>query len=429
MNTQEVKRLKEKVQWRILPYAFALYVIAYLDRANVAFVKGDMSAALGFTEQIFGFGAGIFFVGYLILEIPSSIAVEKRGARRLLARILITWGLCTVVTAFVKTPQQFYWARFLLGVAEGGFFPGIIVYLAQWFAPGDRSRALAGFIIAIPVAMGLGGAISAWMLTLDWLGLAGWQWVFILQGVPAVIAGVITYFYLTDRPGEARWLNDSEKQWLTTALAAANRPAGVPHGHVPIWKAFKQRNVLLLAVALFFANLANYTFIFWLPASIRQLAGTSTASAAAWSGIPFAFTVVCMLWWARSSDRTGRRKLHATLPLALAGLFLTLSAIPGQPFALVMVWLSFTAACAFSFATSFWILPHMTLTAAAAAAAIGLINLVGNLGGFVGPYANGSLMTKGYPDALRIGLLSLSYLAAACLVFLVKVRSSETPPR
>src|SRR5688572_11419811 len=336
MNETEVQRLRSKLGWRILPFVFFLYIIAYLDRANVAFVKSDMSAALGFSEEVFGFGAGIFFIGYLVLEIPSTIAVERSGVRRLLARILITWGACAVATAFVKTPTQFFWVRFLLGVAEGGFFPGIIVYLAQWFTPADRARALAGFIIGIPVAMGLGGPISAWILGLNWLGLAGWQWVFILEGLPAILAGIVTLFYVTNRPEEARWLSSTEKNWLVSALAKSKQELAATAGHISMWQAFRHPAVLLLAFGLFFANLANYCFVFWLPSSIQKVSGLSAASAAAWSGIPFAFTVVCMFLWARSSDRTVRRKLHAVLPLVLAGVFFTLSAIPHQSFPLVL---------------------------------------------------------------------------------------------
>jgi ACS family tartrate transporter-like MFS transporter len=427
LNSEETLRLRKKVAWRILPYAFILYIIAYLDRANVAFAKIDMSAALGFSEKVFSFGAGIFFIGYLVLEIPSTIAVEKWGARRLMARILITWGLCTVLTGFIHTANQFYWARFLLGVAEGGFFPGIIVYLSQWFIQEDRSRAFAGFIIGIPAAMALGGPFSAWMLQLDWLRMAGWQWLFIFQGAPAIIAGVITYFFLADRPEKARWLSEREKNWLSKKLAAEREQRAASGGRMSIWAAFRQPAVVLLALALFFANLANYCFIFWLPASIQKVTGGNSSTSAAWSAIPFAFTILVMLWWSRSSDKTGRRKFHAVLPLTIAGVCLTLSAIPGQSFPLVMVWLSLTAACAFSFATSFWVLPHMSLTAVAAAAAIGLINSIGNLGGFVGPYANGSLMDRGFPDSLRVGLLSLSYLVAAFLIGLVKVQKSGEP--
>jgi MFS transporter, ACS family, tartrate transporter len=416
LNSLEIQQLRAKVAWKILPYVFVLYIIAYLDRANVAFAKLDMSSALGFSERIFSFGAGIFFIGYLVLEIPSTIAVEKWGARRLMARILLTWGACTVVTGFVQTPNQFYLARFLLGVAEGGFFPGIIVYLSQWFTREDRSRAFAGFIIGIPVAMAIGGPVSAWILTFDWFGLTGWQWVFILEGAPAIIAGVLTFYYLADRPEKAKWLSQREKAWLAARLAEERMEPGKSGGHMSIWAAFRQPAVLLLALGLFFANLANYCFIFWLPTSIQKLTGGSSAAAAAWSGIPFAVTIGLMFWWARSSDRSGRRKFHAVLPLALAGIFLTVSAIPGQPFAIVMIWLSLTAACAFSFATSFWVLPHMTLSAVAAAAAIGLINSVGNLGGFAGPYANGTLIDLKFSDTFRISLLSLSYIVAAILV-------------
>ena len=212
------KRTRSKIVRRVLPFLCLLYLAAYLDRANVAFAKLTMTADLHFSEAVYGFGAGIFFLGYLLLEIPGALIVERWGARRWFARILVTWGLCTIVVGFVRTPLQFYGARFLLGVAEAGFYPGIIVYLTHWFARGDRAKAMAGFIVAIPVSLVLGAPISALILKLHWLGLPGWRWVFILEGLPAIVLGIVTFFYLTDRPRDAMWLEPEERAWITQEL-------------------------------------------------------------------------------------------------------------------------------------------------------------------------------------------------------------------
>src|SRR5262249_18913947 len=214
-HTNVAGTARRKVALRILPFVFVLYIVNYLDRANIAFAKLSMSEELGFSEEVFGTGAGIFFFGYLALEIPGALIVERWSARRWFARILISWGLCTALVGAVQSATQFYGARFLLGLAEAGFFPGIIVYLTHWFAPRDRARAMAGLILAIPIAMGLGSPISGFLLNLHWLQVEGWRWVFILEGVPAVVLGFVTLFYLTDRPREAHWLEPEEREWIT----------------------------------------------------------------------------------------------------------------------------------------------------------------------------------------------------------------------
>jgi ACS family tartrate transporter-like MFS transporter len=216
--TSGADNIRRKIAWRILPFIFTLYIIASLDRANVAYAKLTMMADQGFSEAVFGFGAGIFFAGYLLFEIPGALIVERWSARRWFARILITWGLCAVLVGFIRTASQFYAARFFLGLAEGGFFPGIIVYLTHWFCARDRARALAAFILAIPVSLSLGGPISALILRLDWFGLAGWRWVFILEGLPAILFGVVALVYLTDQPREAAWLEPEERKWIIAEL-------------------------------------------------------------------------------------------------------------------------------------------------------------------------------------------------------------------
>lgn len=408
---------------RILPYVFVLYIIAYLDRANVAFANATMSADLGFSAAVFGFGAGIFFLGYFMLEIPGALIVERWSARRWLARIMVTWGICTVLVGMVKTPAQFYGARFLLGAAEAGFFPGVIVYLTHWFTEKDRARALAGFVMAAPVSLVLGAPLSGLILRANWLDQPGWRWVFVLQGIPAIIFGVVTLFYLTDRPREAKWLDAEEREWLTAQLEFENQ-AKQAAGKTGWWRALRQRDVLLLTSAYFFANVAGYGFIIWLPNILSRTHGLSPVAAAAVSALPFGAAVAGAWFSGRSSDRTGERKMHACVSFAAAGTFLVLSALPNQPMATALMLTCLTGAAFYGWVPPFWVLPTQALTASAAAAAIGLINSVGNLGGFVGPSVTGLILARGLPPVAAMVLLSVCYLLAALLTAFVKVRRS-----
>lgn len=411
--------LRRKIARRILPFLFILYVIAYLDRANVAFARVPMTGALGFSDAVYGFGAGIFFLGYFLLEIPGALIVERWGARRWICRILVTWGIVTVLFAFIRTPGQFYTGRFLLGVAEAGFFPGVIVYLTHWFRESDRSRALAGFLIAAPVALVVGAPISALTLHLDWLGIGGWRWIFILQGLPAIFLGIVTLWYLPDSPREARWLDAAERESIQDALDLENKRSGPSEKW---WRTLRQRDLLLLCAAHAFANVAGYGFIFWLPSTIKAAMRLSAGKADAISALPFACAAVSIWLLGQSSDRTGKPKLHACIPMFCAGLFFILSAVPGQPVAVVLGWLCLTAACVFGWNPGFWTLPTGLFTGPARAASVGLINSVGNLGGFIGPALIGYLLTAtGNPRAL-VFLVSLSYCAAAGLTACVRVK-------
>jgi ACS family tartrate transporter-like MFS transporter len=230
------KALRRKVAWRILPLVFVLYIVAYLDRANVGFAKLRMASDLGFSEEVFGLGIGIFFIGYLILEIPGALLVERWSARKWFARILISWGIISAFTAFVRTPMQFYIVRFLLGVAEAGFFPGLIVYFTHWFLSADRARALSGLVMAVPFSLALGAPVSALLLDVKWLGLVGWKWLFLLEGLPAVILGFLTLLWMTDRPRDAKWLSAEERVYLESALEEEARAKRGP-GNIGVWEA------------------------------------------------------------------------------------------------------------------------------------------------------------------------------------------------
>jgi MFS transporter, ACS family, tartrate transporter len=417
--TSGIDNIRRKIAWRILPFVFTLYIVASLDRANVAYAKLTMMADQGFSEAVFGFGAGIFFVGYLLFEIPGALIVERWSARRWFARILITWGLCAVLLGFIRTTSQFYVARFFLGVAEGGFFPGMIVYLTHWFCARDRARALAAFILAIPVSLCLGALISALILRLDWFGLAGWRWVFILEGLPAILLGAVSLFYLTDRPGEAAWLEPEERHWIIAELEG-EKQAKRAAGQVFILQALQKRNVVLLALALFFANIGTYAFVFWLPTTVQKASGRSAIFSTALSALPFVVALVSVVLAGRSSDHRGERKLHTAVPLGLVGLFFTLSSFAGTPFPVVMLCLCATGAVLFAWTPSFWVLPTVTLGESAAAASFGLINSVGNLGGFVGPAVVGYLLSRSISHTVTTGLLAWTFVMAGTLILCVR---------
>ena len=343
LESSTANSARVRIAARILPLVFTMYIVNYLDRANVSFAKLPMSEELGFSERVYGQGAGIFFIGYLAFEIPGALIVERFGARRWMARILITWGLCTAAVGMVRTPTQFYGARFLLGLAEAGFFPGIIVYLTHWFAPRDRARAMSGLILAIPIALGLGAPISAAILGINWFGISGWRWLFILEGLPAVALGIFTFFFMTDRPSQATWLKPEERDWINNELET-ERLGKQATERVTIWQAFRQPNVILLSLALFAGNLNSYTFVFWLPTVIKNASGLSIRAATLYSGLPYAAGLIAMLIASYLSDRSGRRKFYTIVPMILTAVLLTVSSLPGQPFWLVMVWLCLAGA-------------------------------------------------------------------------------------
>jgi len=418
--------LRRKVAWRVLPLVFLLYIVAYLDRANIGFAKLRMASDLKFSEEVFGLGIGIFFIGYLILEIPGALLVEHWSARKWFARILISWGLISALTAFVRTPMQFYCARFFLGVAEAGFFPGIIVYFTHWFASRDRGRALSGLIMAVPFSLALGAPVSALLLDVNWLGLAGWKWLFIIEGLPAVALGVVTLRCLTDRPRDAKWLTPEERCHLEDVLAVEAR-AKDAGGKITIRDALRMPNVWLLALGIFATNTGGYALTFWLPTTVKHLSGGSDHAALFYSGLFYACGLVSVFVSGQSSDRSGDRKWHCVAGQVATALFLAGSAIPGQPFALVMTWLFLTALAAYFWPSPFWALPTLTLTASAAALAIGLINMCANLAGYLGNHTLGWMKTRGFGESACLLFLASCYLLGGVLVSLVSLRGTFVP--
>jgi len=420
-------RTRRKISWRILPFIFLLYIIAYLDRANVAFVKLSMTTDLGFSDAVFGLGAGIFFLGYFLLEIPGALIIERWSARRWLARILVTWGICTVLVGFVRTANQFYAARFLLGAAEAGFFPGIIVYLSHWFCKQDRARATARFVMAAPISLVIGAPLSALILKATWWEIPGWRWVFILEGIPAIIFGFVTLFYLTDRPSQAAWLSPEERDWINAELELEKREKRRSNQR-SIWASLRQRNVILLAAAGFLANIGGYGFIVWLPTRLKLVSGLSISLATAAAALPFALALVSLWLVGRSSDRTGERRLHAGIPLMVAGTFQALSVLPDQPALLTIGWMVLTGAAIFAWTPAYWVLPTLMMGESAAAASIGLINSIGNLGGFVGPSVVGYFSSRHLPEWTGVIFLAVCYWLSAALTLMVRLPLQKGPP-
>ncbi|MBL8296344.1 MAG: MFS transporter [Bryobacterales bacterium] len=420
LGVEAVAALRRKVWWRILPLVILLYLAAYLDRANVGFAKLRMASDLKFSEEVFGLGIGIFFLGYLILEIPGALLVERWSARKWFARILITWGLISAATAFVRTPMEFYVARFLLGVAEAGFFPGIIVYFTHWFPLRDRGRAMSGLIVAVPFSLAIGAPLSALLLEVNWLGLAGWKWMFILEGLPATALGIVTLFYLTDRPRHAKWLTPEERDYLEGTLAAEAR-AKESVQKVSVSQALRLPTVWLLALGIFATNTGGYALGFWLPTTVKSLSGGSDRYALFFSGLYYLCGLVGVLYSGYSSDRTGDRKWHCVAGQVAAACFLALSAASGTSFGFAMTSLCFTGLVAYSWPPPFWALPTLTLTASAAAASIGFINIFANLAGYLGNHIIGWMRHCGATDSACLFFLAGCYLVGGLIVSFVRV--------
>lgn len=409
-----------KASRRILPYLFLLYVVSYLDRGNVAFAKLPMVADLGFSESVFGLGAGLFFVGYVLVGIPSVLVAVRWSVRRWLGCILVIWGCCTVLVGFVNTPLEFYGARFALGMAEAGFFPIVILYLSNWFPARVRAGALSGLIVAAPVSFVISAPVSAACMSISWFGMDGWRWIFILQGLPAVILGFVTPYYLSDRPSEALWLKPEERDWLSmemTREAELKRASNT----ISIRQALTSRYVLVLAAALCLVVLASYGYILWLPTTIQQHSGGSNQQSTLLSVIPFLMATLTVQAAARSSDRRRERKLHTAVPLVVAGLSFAMITLPGQSFLVTMAWLSITGMSLWAWSPSFWVLPTITMGESAAAASIGFINTIGNVGGFLGPSIVGYILSAGRSPSVAVLFLSLCFIASGALILSLRV--------
>jgi MFS transporter, ACS family, tartrate transporter len=409
---------RRRIAKRILPFLFLLFVIAFLDRVNVGYAALEMTRALSFSDRVFGLGSGLFFVGYLLFEIPGCLIVERWSARKWFARIMVSWGLITVFTGFIHSAGQFYTVRVLLGAAEAGFFPGIIVFLTHWFCAEDRAKAAAVFVAAIPVANIIGSPLAGWLLGVHWLGMAGWRWLFIFEGIPAIVFGIVTYSYLTDWPREARWLTAEERDWTTAQLEqeiAAKKAVRSPTA----WQSLRQREVIQLTIVYFLGVSSIYSLTIWLPTYLKRASGMSNLTVTMLAMIPYVVLLPVMLWNGWHSDRTGERRWHTAIPLLLGVASFLLTILAGSHF-----WIAFfgltVASMANAFLPSFWPMPSLFLGESAAAASIGLINSIGNLGSLITPAVIGYFLDRTHsftPGFLYvIGTLLLS------VIFLFSVR-------
>ncbi len=419
-------RARRRIALHILPFLWLLYVVAFLDRVNVAYAALEMSHDLQFSDRVFGLGAGIFFIGYVLLEIPGALIVERWSARRWIARIMVSWGIITALVGFVHTSRQFYAVRFLLGAAEAGFFPGVIVYLTHWFCRRDLAKAVASFMAALPLSNFLGSPLAGRILRVHWYGLEGWRWLFILEGIPAVILGVITFFYLTDWPGQAAWLLPDEREWIAAELEREKREKSAAHSYT-IAQALRQREVLLLTLIFFLGVTGFYGFTMWFPTILKRASGFSTGTVTLLAALPYLVALTATLLNAWHSDRTQERRWHAAGLLFLGSGSMALGLLSGAHLWIQLGFFTIFAACVHAFQPPFWALPTLTLGESAAAASIGLINSLGNLGGFVGPYIVGYLVTR--TGSFNSGLvwLMLSLLGAGVLVLCL--RSVAPQPR
>jgi len=421
-------RTIRKLKIRLLPWLFLLFVVAYIDRINIGFAALTMNQELGISSRQFGVAAGIFFFGYFIFEVPSNLLLHKIGARVWMARILLTWGVLAIATGFVRNLHQLYAVRFLLGVAEAGYFPGIVLYLTYWFRRSERSQATALFIAALPIASIIGAPISGAILDhAHWLGVSSWRWLLILQGLPAIACGLLTYFVLPSWPSEAKFLSAEEREWLSADLALEEQQKLERHNY-SVFEALVNGRVWYLIAINFGMMVGLYTLVFWTPQLLKSFSGLYSNSTVGLLVIfPHLIGLAAMILVSRSSDRRLERRYHAGIPALTAGVALLLLGRFHTP-VIVVALLSLLAAGVYSFLSPFWALPGEFLAGFAAAAGIGLMNSVANLGGFVGPYVVGvmSSWTGGIYSGLALAGVPM-LLSGVLLLFLPKeARSSRS---
>jgi len=433
MHAVEIRTLA-KVTRRLVPFLIICYFVAYLDRVNVGFAALTMNQDLGLSQTAFGFGAGIFFIAYFIFEVPSNLLLERFGARKWIARIMLSWGILSGTMAFIPAiaratglgnENTFYLLRVLLGVAEAGFFPGIIFYLTLWFPSEYRARIVGYFMAAIPLSTVIGAPISGVLLYLHGgLGLAGWQWLFIVEAVPAIVLAGVVFFYLTDRPADAAWLAPDERKWLTERLELEQRQRRAVRDY-SVAQALVNPRVLGLSLVYFGAVATNYGLSFFLPQIVKAF-GLNTFITTLVSATPYVVGLVGMVWWGRRSDRVAERRFHTAFPLFIAAAGIAVSTALDDPL-LKMISLCVAGFGIFANLPVFWTLPTAFLSGAAAAAGIAVINSVGNLAGFAGPFAMGWI--KDHTGSYSGGLLLLAALGIIAMGIVLVLGHNETAER
>ncbi len=406
-----------KAAWRLVPFLFVCYLFAYLDRINVAFAKLQMLSDLGFSEAVYGFGASVFFIGYLLFEVPSNLLLLRVGPRRWIARIMVTWGLVSAGMMFVRTPTTFYIMRFLLGVAEAGFFPAIVLYLTYWFPASRRSKVTALFMTGIPMSGVIGGPLSGWLMTVlnGSHGFAGWQWLFLVEGIPTALLGVMAYFYLDDKVSDAKWLTESQKDTLERTLKEEEPNSGL-HS---LRDGLLNPKVLLVSAVYFFYTMGLYGVSFWLPTLIKSSGVSDPLNVGLLTAIPYGAGAIAMVLVSHSSDRTGERRWHLIVPGLVAAFGLAMSVWFANSTVMAMVALTIGTMGVMTTISQFWVIPPAFLGGAAAAAGLALANSVGSISGVVSPSLIGLVKQATGSAGAGVIALSVSLLIGGVLVLTV----------
>ncbi|MEO8006123.1 MAG: MFS transporter, partial [Betaproteobacteria bacterium] len=433
MTQVEEQALVRKMAWRVLPFLLLTYLICIIDRLNVGFAALTMNAELGFTATIYGWGAGLFFFGYFLGEVPSNLILTKVGARIWFTRIMLSWGVLAIAMGFISGQASFFIIRFLLGVAEAGFFPGVIYYLTLWFPAQYRGRIFGLFLIISPLNNTIAAPIAGLILKFfdGTMGYPGWRWLFIIEGIPSIVLGFFTLKAVTDRPSDAKWLTDAEKKHLADTLAR-EAAARTETKHLTLWQTLAHPKILMFAVVYTSLAIGIYGLALWMPQLIKGMGLKDPLDIGLVMAIPYLIATICMVLWSRHSDKTGERTWHCAGPLALAGVAMLYSAYAGSP-VLAMIAMTVVAIGMYCSQPTFWAMPTGYLTGIAAAGGIAFINSVGNLGGFIGPFAVGWLKdnTEG---GFRTGLtfLAMCLLIGAAVALMVgrkveRLRTADQP--
>jgi MFS transporter, ACS family, tartrate transporter len=412
---------RRHIALRLLPFVFLLYITNYLDRTSVAYAAIGMARDLGFDDRVFGLGIGIFFVSYVALQIPGAMLAQRWSARGMICATMIVSGALTALTAIVHTPAQLYLARFLLGAAEAGFFPAVIVYLSHWFIQDDRAKATGNFMAAIPVSLVIGSPVAGWILSHSWFAIEGWRWLFFVEGIPAILLGTVAFFFLADRPSQARWLTTEQRQWISRKLEQEKPLSPQP---ISVGQALRSRTVPLLVTAAFLQYFIGYSVIFWLPTILKNQSALSDAQVGLFGAVPYVVALFAMLFIGWHSDRVRERRWHAAFPLFIAAIgFVCLINLPTSN--VMMVLLLSVVCVAVAFLPVFWAIPTEILSDSKAAVAVGTINALASLAGFAGPYAFGYLRTETGSFAAGFVVLMFCALAAGILMLLTPAALSR----
>jgi MFS transporter, ACS family, tartrate transporter len=412
-----------RLMWRLLPFLFLLYIVAYLDRINVSYAILQMRGQLHLSERAYGNAAGIFFLGYFLFQVPSNLVLQKAGVRRWICGLMVTWGLISCSMIFIRGPRSFYALRFLLGAAEAGFFPGMIFYMKSWFPSNARARAVAWFMTANPLAGVVGSPISGALMALRGGGLEGWQWLFLIEGIPAIVLGALVLWILTDRPEEATWLTEPQLNWLVSTLGreSGERDISISHS-MAIYRSAMFVRIGMLSLVYFAVPACMYGVTFWLPTAIRNLSSLSFFGTGVVAAIPYLVTAVAMVWVAMHSDRSGERRWHTAIPAFLAALALGVAAYAESSW-VVIAGMSLAMMGAQSMSGPFWAMATSRMSGTAAG--IATINALGNLGGFFGPYIIG--VTRSAGGGFRGGLLAIgaTLMIGGCVALVVESDFSQ----